>query len=297
MQLPPQIRLTEDSEWLIDDAFALLGLALACPWQTASVNGSENGTTFTVHSDRVDVSISRHVPQTHRASPVLASKDTFYLACLLLERWLYVAEGDGGRKRRRLPETEQMLRDECMSLMHRTATHRCEPSYKSPLPSPMLDCLKMVSDQLYRNESSPLSRANIQFGRAEEALRRLEQHGLIVDPAFAGAEGAVVLLGLIPVRFSNRTGRGDRVFRELKIQAALWDLTYESHQATRGKKYERNWSVNIRGVRFIRGLLTDMAKRFLDSEAVDKQNHDEPMMEPPRNIEFQDPEPESNESS
>ena len=149
----------------------------------------------------------------------------------------------------------------------------------------------MVSDNLYgntKNSSKNNYNADEVIDRANRSLLGLEDRGLIVDPAFAGAEGAVILLGLVPLRFSNRTGRGDDVYHEIRVQAPLWDFTYESRQPIRGKRFERSWSINVRGVQFVRGLLTDMAKRFLVAESADRRDHSEPVMPPPRRIEFAD---------
>lgn len=280
---------SRDAVSVLEDPFALLALSLSCPFTHQSTEQGSPSTTVTVHDDRVE--IARPPRKNHDAaiSPIVASKDTYFQASILLDKWLGRADRKGKSKLRdrKLLMLEDSLRGDCMRMMDKTARHRCQPSFESPLPTSLIDCLRMVSDDLYGRESNVSYDSDV-LHRANRSLLDLEAKGLVVDPAFAGAEGAIVLLGLIPVRFSNRTGRGDNVFRELKIQAALWEFSYESRLPIRGKRFERSWSLNVRGVKFIRGLLTDMAQRFLAAEADDRREHDEPVMPSPRNIEFND---------
>lgn len=51
--------------------------------------------------------------------------------------------------------------------------------------------------------------------KTREALAFLEHEGLAIDPAFA--PGLMVLTGLIPVHFSIRTPKGQRIYKEFSV--------------------------------------------------------------------------------
>jgi hypothetical protein len=90
----------------------------------------------------------------------------------------------------------------------------------------------------------------------------LEDEDLILDPAFTPE--LMVLAGLIPMHFSVRTPKGERVYREIKVNAALWSL-----DITRGNKNGRLYTdieFRIRGIKIVRQVITAIATQYLESE-------------------------------
>jgi hypothetical protein len=99
--------------------------------------------------------------------------------------------------------------------------------------------------------------------RTEDALRFLEDEGLVIDPAFTPE--LMVLVGLFPVHFSVRTPKGERIHREIRVNAAMWNL-----EVTRGSKDGRRYTdieFRVRGVEIVREAITAMASQYLESEA------------------------------
>jgi hypothetical protein len=58
--------------------------------------------------------------------------------------------------------------------------------------------------------------------RTTEILNYLEQNGLAVDPI--GTPELMVLVGFIPMHFSVRTKKGEKLYREFKLNAPYWRL-------------------------------------------------------------------------
>lgn len=280
----------------MSDPFELLALSLACPAESDVFPATHSDMQIVVGQSNVSVSIPRKAEQTAKASVLYATKETYLMSCELLGQWLSQPASDESEKQWWIRSSgnskfEEVMHRDCMRLMERAAVCPYSPDSKVTLPTSMVECLRLAHESIFdRGLTSKTSRdASQGYGgvqRGYEALEKLEQRGLLVDPAFGGAEAVVVLLGLIPVRFSNRTKRGDEVSREIRIDAALWNFEYESREPSRGKRFERNWAINIRGVKFVRGLLCDMAKRFIDAEQDDRERNQLPTMNPPAKIEF-----------
>jgi hypothetical protein len=101
--------------------------------------------------------------------------------------------------------------------------------------------------------------------KTEQALSFLEGEGLAVDPAFTPE--LMVLAGLVPMHFSVRTPKGERVYREIKVNAPLWSLEL------RGSKNDRPYTdveFRFRGIEIVRKAITAMATHYLEAEESDK---------------------------
>src|SRR5439155_26250392 len=88
-------------------------------------------------------------------------------------------------------------------------------------------------------------------------LRYLESEFLVVDPALTGTAGLMVLLGLVPVRWSVRTPKGQQVYRQIKIHAVLWSL--EITKKKPGEKSGTEWDFRLRSVNVIKRALKSFA--------------------------------------
>lgn len=95
-------------------------------------------------------------------------------------------------------------------------------------------------------------------------LLELEDRGYIIDPF--GTLTLIVLSGLIPLRVSVRTPKGEVALREIDIDAAFW--TYNRTPIA--------WTLNIRAVRFVRQLLGKVAEECLNSEDIIRRQKGRP---------------------
>ena len=84
--------------------------------------------------------------------------------------------------------------------------------------------------------ANPLSRLDVDPARLSEsaersaaALQDLERAGLVYDPGFVPSLDLIVLLGLLPMQFSARTPKGEKVLRKYHVAAPLWTLEVEQH--------------------------------------------------------------------
>lgn len=289
------------SEWVLKTPFRLLALQMSCPWRSP-VDNEENSaadTTVEVYADQITVRIPRSTQQRPvYSSPILASKESFLLGALILREWQEVCKGkanpDGA------PESVKGLRANCLRLSVDLATmaHGSPTSKDGGGLATNLHMQELALSRLQESLRLSTKSEDDTLHEANLALRDLERAGLLVDPAFAGAEGTLIFLGLTPVRFSNRTEYGESIVREIKIQAALWDFAYESEKPRRGKRFSRRWSFNVRGVSFVRRLLRDMALQYLSTERDLLQQEDRPVSLPPERLSLPGDRPtESDEDS
>ena len=98
--------------------------------------------------------------------------------------------------------------------------------------------------------------------KTRDALAFLEQEGLAIDPAFA--PGLMVLTGLIPVHFSIRTPKGQRIYKEICVNAPAWSL-----KISRGRNDDGPFNdvdFRFRGIEIVKKAITAMATQYLDSE-------------------------------
>jgi hypothetical protein len=110
--------------------------------------------------------------------------------------------------------------------------------------------------------------------KTQEALTFLEDEGLVVDPAFMPE--LMVLAGLIPMHFSVRTPKGERIYREIKINAPLWSL-----DITRGSKNGRpltDIEFRFRGIETVKKAITAMATQYLESEEKLRRGKGQPIL-------------------
>jgi|ERR1700691_1410890 len=98
--------------------------------------------------------------------------------------------------------------------------------------------------------------------KTDSALTFLEDEGLAIDPAFA--PGLMVLTGLIPVHFSIRTPKGQRIYKEICINAPYWSL-----KVARGRNNDGHFNdvdFRFRGIEIVKKAITAMATQYLESE-------------------------------
>jgi hypothetical protein len=90
----------------------------------------------------------------------------------------------------------------------------------------------------------------------------LDQEGLAVDPPFT--PDLMVLAGLVPMHFSVRTPDGERLFREIKIDAALWSLAL-SRGRRDGIPYT-DVEFRFRGIEVVRNAISAIADQWLATQ-------------------------------
>lgn len=110
------------------------------------------------------------------------------------------------------------------------------------------------------------------LAKTAEALEFLEAEGLAIDPAFTPE--FMILLGFVPMQFSVRTPKGDRIHRELKIDAPLWKL--DVNWGTQGEREFRDVHFEFRGIKLVRSALTAMATNYLEGESKIRQGKGQP---------------------
>jgi hypothetical protein len=111
--------------------------------------------------------------------------------------------------------------------------------------------------------------------KLDDALNILERAGLVIDPACTPE--LMVLIGLIPVHFSVRTHLGERIYREIKINAPSWCLN-----VSRGKLHDQQFTdidFRFRGVDIIRRTITSLATQYLDAEDESRRKSGRPILE------------------
>lgn len=109
---------------------------------------------------------------------------------------------------------------------------------------------------------------------AEEALIDLENDGLVVDPGFTGE--FMVLLGLIPMHFSVRTPKGERIYRRIRLNAPLWWMEISKGHKD-GKNYT-DWEFKFRGITYVRAAIRAMAQEYFQAENSARRKRGRPVL-------------------
>jgi len=265
------LSLSADALWVLQNPYRLLALELAVPRNHGN-RPAKVEACLTIDEYNVNLRIP-HVHGSHGV-PLLVNKEGFLMCCMLLSVWMdRFASGDG-KFEAHLSKHEKILYSECLQYITTIVSDsgRVENSdtkidfgfnYWQRTNRSLMNSLD-ISDEKQREIVK----------KAKVALDDLENRGLIIDPPFAGAEGIVVLLGLIPLKYNNKTTRGEDISREISLHAALWDFTYKSSRAIKGEDYDRSVSVNVRGLNFIKNLTRDMAKQYLHDDAASSGSGD-----------------------
>jgi hypothetical protein len=94
--------------------------------------------------------------------------------------------------------------------------------------------------------------------KTERALSFLESENLAVDPVATAT--AMVLIGLVPVRLSVRTPKGERVHKEISISAASWSLDVK-RGVDKGQPFT-DFDFHFRGIQAVKSLLLNLASQF-----------------------------------
>ncbi len=252
------------------DPDVFLALSLSAP-------GSEDGsshhrTQFLIEvDDDVRVTFPRSTPRPPRMARLLASKETIAFGLLL--RRLSEMRRDESYLQSKLREFAHRRFDEVMRFEMRFLRDPV-PTEREPVsPASFLASVDIAPDLL--DDIDDLT---------HRVLRFLEDEGLVIDPWITGTTGVIVLLGMVPVRWSVRTPRGQRVYREISVRAGLWTL--DIHKLRRGEKQVTDWEFHFRGVNAVRRLLRGLAEEYLAIEREDRQDRGKPNVEQPDGIEI-----------
>jgi hypothetical protein len=109
--------------------------------------------------------------------------------------------------------------------------------------------------------------------KTHDALAFLEHEGLAIDPAFA--PGLMVLTGLIPVHFSIRTPKGQRIYKEICVNAPYWSL-----RVSRGRNEDGPFNdvdFRFRGIDIVKKAITAMATQYLETEEDGRRRNGQPV--------------------
>jgi hypothetical protein len=112
--------------------------------------------------------------------------------------------------------------------------------------------------------------------KAFSSLESLERDGLIIDPAFTPQ--VMVLLGLVPVHFSVRTPKGQRVYKEVSVRASYWSLDIARGKRANGKTFT-DFDFQLRGISVVRKAIEMMARVYLQSEEQNRRDKGLPVLE------------------
>lgn len=228
----------------------LLALGLSAPSKARSVGPR----TFTVELERDDVILRLPRLPHHGVGPRLVATKQTIAAAVLLHHLLEVRGYDYGQEMlETLAHSARQAAEKDASVSQRELLEFGFSSQYSTLSLAQIirEQLKVQPDDM---EAS--------LSKTVEALTFLEDEGLAVDPAFTPE--IMVLLGFVPMHFSVRTPRGDRVHRELKIDAPLWKFGIK--WGTQHNRTFRDVDFEFRGINFVRSALTTIATNYLEGE-------------------------------
>ncbi len=110
--------------------------------------------------------------------------------------------------------------------------------------------------------------------KTQEALEFLEAEGLAIDPAFT--TGLMILAGLLPMHFSVRTPKGERVYREFRVNAPIWSLDI-SRGTSEGRPYT-DAEFRFRGIEIVKKAITAMATQYLETEENIRKGEGRPVL-------------------
>jgi DNA-binding transcriptional LysR family regulator len=111
--------------------------------------------------------------------------------------------------------------------------------------------------------------------RTRAAFIFLEDRRLAVDPFYTPE--LMVLLGFVPVHFSVRTERGERVYRELKINAPYLTARASWEKGQSGKQAFK-FEYSIRLVQIVRAALNGLGVTCAEQELVEREAHGRPIV-------------------
>lgn len=251
----------------LDDPSVALALGLSLP-PHASIESSRLFSVDTTENE-IRFSIPRSTTGLRRSTQLMASKET--IAASLLLRHLYETRFE------RNPEPiRRALSDFAKECYYRSCEFdrhllRSQWSHNGPSWPQLFEYLQTDFSQI--DEADEL---------ANEVFNYLENESLAVDPAITGTAGVMVLVGLIPVRWSVRTPKGQQVLREIKIHAGLWSLDIERRK--RGDKIVTDWDFRLRGINVIKKLLRGFAEEYLEHEDNDRGTRGRPRLPPPDEV-------------
>lgn len=198
-------------------------------------------------------------PTESRAPRLLATKQTIFAAVLL--HHLIVQRGQ---------EFAASLVEQSKDFSRRAAYHNAE--------FPLLDqgCSPNAESSAFFQELA-ISTMDLEAAgsKTKEALGFLEEQDLAIDPAFTPE--LMVLVGLVPMQFSVRTPKGERIYREIKVNAPLWSL-----DISQGNKNGENFTdveFRIRGIEIVRKAITAMATEYLESEEDNRRRKGQPVLQ------------------
>jgi hypothetical protein len=248
---------------LIENPDCLLALSLSTP---PSQVGSFSAITIEFGESEVNARIHRPAG-TADGQRLLATKDTIFAAILMQ----HLISKRGTDFASSLIENAQSFSERAVH-KHITYEQDVRNEWNQTDQSPWAD-----TSSFFRHLDASSEDMLIAKDKTEKAFAFLEQRGLVVDPAFA--PGLMVLAGLFPMHFSIRTPMGERVYREIRINAPMWSL-----RILRGRKKDRLYTdieLDIRGIDLVRTVLTAMATKFLDSEEALRLRRGQPVIRRP----------------
>jgi hypothetical protein len=233
-------------EAFLENPERLLALMLSTPAEQRGKSPSSITIDFT------ETEVHAKVPRPREIDPapqLLATKPTIFAGILMhqlvIQRGLEFADSLV-EQARRFSETA-------------AKEQRFELSVVDGMPAPSLEADGFA---FFRQlEAGPKNIENA-WHMTVEALQFLEEEGLAFDPGFT--PGLVVLAGLIPMQFSVRTPKGERIYREIKINAPMWSL--DIGRGRRGETHFTEVDFTFRGILIVRKAITAMASQYLDSE-------------------------------
>lgn len=252
----PPIRLLQSFE---DNPEYLLALTLSCP---AALRSNRSSVRIDFRGTEVSATVERPT-EGDRPPRLLATKSTIYAAVLLYQ--LVTKRG---------PEFADSLIERARQFSDFAARRHSEfePQLFSaypPAPSPDAESFAFFQQLDAGPQDFELAQAGTQ-----EALSFLEREGLAIDPAFT--PNLMVLAGLVPVHFSVRTSKGERVYRQIQINAPMWSL-----DVARGRKNDRpftNIEFHFRGIEIVKKALTLIASQYLESEENARRAKGQPIL-------------------
>lgn len=220
-------------------------------------------TNINITQYRVQVNIPRYV---EKQEPVryFYSKGTHIFGCLLAEGY---AKAEGNIKEYKAHDliskyVKKILEDQLKN-------KKSSFSFLS-LEKQINKFLKLIpKDSLFQLGKDVESSEDLVFRQCNNAMKSLQDKGLIIDPPWLqgfgfGITTFVILLGSIPMNFSIRTEKGENLVKQVIIRAPFWRATYENRGNS--KKFEFNQNITkfvIDGIRYMaREYLKATEKNF-----------------------------------
>jgi len=252
---------SELREMFLDRPEFLLALMLSTPGAPVEKSVSSISVDFT--ETEVIARVQRQSEASH-ALRLLATKQTIFAAVLLYQ--LILERG---------PDFASSLVDRAERFSERAAHRNTEfqphvvSGWYPPAQSPDAESATFFQEL----NISPMDLEMAQ-SKAREAFTFLEEEGLVVDPAFTPE--LMVLAGLVPMHFSVRTPKGDRVYREIKVNAPLWSL--DITRGSKGGQPHTDFEFRFRGIEIVRKAITAMATQYLESEEKIRRGKGQPVL-------------------